>query len=140
MFSCEQYIEKLQQANLIIAKCINETATKTMVQIMIGDIRVQGNMMIAMAKIHIISNIMSYWIGTISYMSTRVTMTLPPQSGLNIKSNDGYNGRTMSIRYQKWLRWSWMPWHWPWWQKSKRRTKRTRWKRGSWKWYICTHP
>ena len=70
---------KNQQAYTIIAKYINETAPETMVQRMLYGIRFQGDMAIAMTKNHITNNMMKYWIGSVSYMSTKTNMELPPQ-------------------------------------------------------------
>ena len=76
---------------MILSKYINETAPEIMVRIMLDGIRVQGNMTIAVDMNDIANNLMSDWFITLSYMCTKVSMSLHPQSGEGVNSNDGYN-------------------------------------------------
>ena len=92
VLSFYQYTTKLQHNYLVIAKYINETAPEKMAQRILDGIRLQVNIATAMATNCITGNIMSDWINDVSYISTKVTMILPPQSGGKQKSNDGCNG------------------------------------------------
>ena len=67
-----------------------------MVQRILDGMSTQGNMLLFMAMNHIFKNIVSDWIGAVSYMYNKVTMLLTPKSGRNQKRNDSYNGRQVS--------------------------------------------
>ena len=75
MFSFDQYTTNIQPDYLIIDQYRNETVADTMVQQMVDMIRVQGDMKNFMTMNNVNTNIMSDWIGSVSYMST---MSFPP--------------------------------------------------------------
>ena len=78
MYTFEKYIMSLQQAYTTITRYQNATASETMVQRMLGGVRVQSSPVLTMAKENFLNTLMGDSLGDVAHISIIVAAHFPP--------------------------------------------------------------